>query len=105
FVAVSRELAGPAHPALPLVVNEEQAELVGNLTQPLQIPSRSGAHAAFSLDRLDKDRRGLLADRCAHLVQIAKGDVIEALHRRPETLEIGLVARRSQGRQGAAVEP
>ena len=101
---VSEELAGPPHPALHLVVNEEQAELVGNLAQPFKVSGRRGTHAAFTLDRLDKDRRGLLADRRAHLVQIAEGDVIEAVHRRSETLEIGLVARRGQGRQGTAVE-
>ena len=101
---MSEELAGPAHAALHLVIDEEQAELVGDLAQPLEIAGRSRAHAAFALDRLDKNRRRLFADRRAHLVQIAEGDVVEAVHRRSETLQISLVARRGERRQGAAVE-
>ncbi len=101
---MGEELAGPAHPGLHLVINEEQAELVGNLAQPSEIARRGGAHPAFALDRFDKDRRRLRADRRAHFVQIAKGNVVEAVHRRPETFEVGLVPRRGEGRQGTAVE-
>ena len=56
------------------------------------------------MDRLDHYRGGLLADRGAHLVQIAEGDVVEAFHRRTETLEVGLIARGGQGRKGSPME-
>ena len=104
FPFVCKQLAGAAHPCLHLVIDEEQIELVGNLAQSFEIARRRGAHPALTLDRLDKDRRRLLADRGAHLVQIAKGDVVEALHRRSEAFEIGLVPCRREGRQGTAVE-
>src|SRR5207248_8305102 len=81
-----------------------QAELVGNVAQPAQVSLGRGPYAAFALDRFDHDRGGLLADRGAHLVQIAEGDMIEAVHWWAETLEVGLIARGGQSRKGAAVE-
>src|SRR6516225_5932407 len=101
---MGEELAGPPHPALHLVIDEKEAEFVADLAQPLEVAGRRGTYAALALDRLNKDCRRFLANRGAHLIQIAKGDVVETFHRRTEALEVGLVAGGGQGRKGAAVK-
>src|SRR6266481_3334883 len=68
-------------------------------------PPRSTLFPYTTLFRsLDHDRRRLLADRGPHLVQIAESDVVKPIHRRPEAFEVGLVSRRGQCREGAAME-
>ncbi len=101
---MGEELARPAHAALHLVEDEEQPELVADRPQPLQIIGRGGAHAAFALHRLDEDRRGLVGDRGAHLVEIVESDVVEPVHRRPEALQVGLGPGRGERRKAAPVE-
>ena len=101
---MGEQFAGAPHPALHLVIDEQQAELVGDRPQPLEIAVGCRAHAAFALDRLHEDRRRLLADRGPHLVQIAEGDMVEAFENRPKTFEVSLVSGRGEGREGAPVE-
>ena len=65
---------------------------------------RRGAHAALALHRLDQDAGGVRADRLPDGIEIAEQHLIEAIHRRPETLEIFRRAGRSQRRQRPAVK-
>ena len=65
---------------------------------------RCGAHAAFALQRLDQDARGVRADRLLDGFEIAEQHLVEAIHRRPETFEIFRRAGRGQRRQRAAVK-
>src|SRR5215469_8247973 len=101
---MGEELARASHAALHLVEDEEQAELVGDGAETAQIIDRPGPDAALALDRLDQDRRRLLSDGGAQLVQIAEGDMVEAFDVRSVALEIFGIARRRQGRERAAME-
>src|SRR5207244_313210 len=65
---------------------------------------RAGAHAALALHRLDQDRRGLVGDPGAHLVEVAEGDVVEPVGHRRGPAEVLLVARRGKRRQRPRVE-
>src|SRR6202030_2570098 len=61
------ELPGAPHTALNLVIDEHQAELVGNVAQPAQVSLGRGPYAPFALNRLDHYRCGLPAERGAPL--------------------------------------
>src|SRR3546814_13657814 len=66
---------------------------------------RSGrVHAALALHRLDQDRRGVVGDGGAHFVEVAEGNVAEALDAWAETFAIGLLVGRRQHAEGTAVE-
>ena len=65
---------------------------------------RRGAHAAFALQRLDQDARGLRTDRLLDGIEVAKRHLVETIHRRPKTFEIFRRAGRGQCRQRAAVK-
>ena len=67
--------------------------------------AEAGAHAAFALHRLHQDGRRSRRDRRAHLVEIAEGDLIEAVdHADRSPSSMLLLSARRDRRQGAAVE-
>src|SRR3546814_3838477 len=76
---VRPQLAAAAHAALHLVEDQQQAELVGDLAQRPQVVGAGRVHAALALHRLDQDRRGVVGDGGAHFVEVAEGNVAEAL--------------------------
>ena len=104
FPFMGEELAGAAHAALHLVIDQHQAELVADRTQAPEIALRRASKPALALHRLDQDAGGLLADLGTHLVEIAEGDMVEARRGRAESLEILLVAGSGERRERAPVE-
>jgi hypothetical protein len=101
---VGEQPARPAHPALDLVEEEEQAELVRHLAQSAQVLGLSGHNAALALDRFHQEGRGLRRDRRAQLVEVGEGDVVEAFEQGLEPLGVLLLPAGRNGRHGAAVE-
>ena len=101
---MGEQLAGAAHAALDLVQEEKQAVLVGHFPAADQILGRGRVDAAFALQRLDQNRRGAVGHRRARLVHVAEGDMVEAVHRRAETVQQLVLAGGGDGGQGAAVE-
>ena len=101
---VSEEPAGAAHAALHLVEDQHQARFVGERTQALQELVRRRMDAALALDRLDQQRRGLVAHRGAGRIQVVEVHLVEGIHGRLEALEVlGLRAGRD-GRERPPVE-
>ena len=94
---VGKQLAGAAHASLHLVENQEQAVGVTQLAQRPKERMRRGAHPTFALQRLDQDARGVRTDCFLDRFEFAERHLVEAIHRRPETLKI---FRRTGGGQG-----
>jgi len=51
---------------------------------------RRRPHTALTLQRLDQDAGGVRTDRLFHGVEIAERQLVEAVHRRAEAVEIFL---------------
>ena len=96
--------SGAAHAGLHLVEHQKDAELVGDFAQALEVIVARGGEPALALHRLDDNAGRLRPDHRPHLVEIAVGDMIETRRRRPEALEVFLVAGGGERRQRAAVE-
>ena len=58
---IGEQFAGAAHAGLHLVEHQQQAVLVAQFAQRPQERRLDDAHAALAHDRLDQDRRGLVA--------------------------------------------
>src|SRR5471032_1910574 len=101
---VAPHLAGPAETRVDLVVEQQQAELVADRAQVLQELRGRLSDAAFALDRLDQDARGLVVHHVAYDVGVVEGRVQVARRRRAEAFEILLVAGGRERIQQAAVE-
>ncbi len=92
---IAEQFAGAAEAGLHFVEHQHQAVLVAQLAQRTQEFPRHDAHAAFALDRLDHDRRGLRRDRllrpprCRRMATWSK-----PLDHRAEAFEIFLADRR-----------
>ena len=100
---IDEQRAGAAHAALHLVEDQQQAVPVADRAQALEESRRHHMDAAFALDRLDHDRRGLVRDGLLHQIEIAGSDGVEP-HVRPQPLHVFRVASGEGARQRAAVK-
>ena len=101
---VGEEAPCATHAALHLVEDEHQPCLVGEGAQVLKERVGRRMDAALALDRLDQQRRCLVADGRAGRVEIIEIDLVEGIDHRLEALEVlGLSARRD-GRERPPVE-
>ena len=74
----SEQHAGATHAGLDLVEHQQEAMLVAQCTQLLQVLRRNRANATLALDRLDQDGRGFRPDRRMQCLVIAEGEDVEA---------------------------
>ena len=96
---VAEHFAEPADAGLHLVEGEQQPVLVAELAQLAEELRRRRAHAALALHRLDDDAGGLGRDGELERLEIAERNLVEAVHGRPEAVEMLLVLGRRQRRQ------
>ena len=96
--------ARAAHAGLHLVEDEQKTVAVAQLAQRPHVLGRRDVDAALALHRLDHDRGRLRPDRLLDGGKIAERHMVEAFDRRPEALEVFLVAAGGDGRERAAVE-
>ena len=104
IMLIGVKLAGAAHAALNFVETQQQAALVADLAQAANEVMRPDANAALALDGLDQNGAGLGADRRLDRLEIAERNLVEAVDRRTEAVEIFRIAASGDGRQRAAVE-
>ena len=103
-VLVAVPTAGPRHPGLHLVEDQQGPHRIGDLTQTLQEARLRQVHTSLALDRLDQDRTGLGSGQLADPVQIVEAGVVEAGHQRTDALVVLRLSRRSGRSKRAAVE-
>jgi hypothetical protein len=101
---ICKQVAGAAHAGLHLVEDQQQAIVVAQLTQRFEKGVRRRAYAALALQRFDQDARGVRTDCASDGFEIAERHLIEAIQRRPKTLEIFGGPGRGQRRQRAPVK-
>ena len=87
---------GATEPGLDLVDHHQRADLVAELADALEVAGRRRVHAALALQRLDQHRRHRRVDGGPHRVEIAPGDVLEALRHRLERLVLARLAGRRE---------
>ena len=71
-VLAREELAGAAHAGLDLVADQQHVALAADARALREIARRRHDDAAFALDRLDQERRGVAADRARERVGVAE---------------------------------
>ena len=86
---VAPQLAEPADAGLHLVESQQQPAVVANCRSARRT-RRDRAHAALALDRLDEDAGGLWPDRALDRLDVAERNLVEAVDRRTEAVEIFL---------------
>ena len=101
---VAEHLAEPADAGLHLVEGEQQALLVAERAEVAEELRRRHADTALALQRLDHDAGGLGRDGALDRGDVAERNLVEALHRRPEAVEMLLVLGGRERRQRPAVE-
>jgi len=104
IVLVSEEFAGPTQARLHLVHDEQEALLIAQPPQALQILLGGRIDAGFSLDRFHQDGAGLVVDGLLGRFQVVVGHVDETRHQRLEALLVFGLAGGRDGGQGAAME-
>jgi hypothetical protein len=96
------ELARPAIAALDLVEHQQQAVFVTGGAQPLQERVRRRAQAAFALDWLDQESRGMIVDQRQRGVEIVERRIAEARQQGFEPVtHLRLVGRRDRSQRPA----
>ena len=101
---VAEQVSEPADAGLHLVKRQQQTVLVAQRPQRAEELRRRRADAALALHRLDQDAGGLGSDRALHRLDVAERHLIEAVHHRPEAVDVLRVLGRGERRQRAAVE-
>ena len=98
------QLAGAPGAALDLVIDQQQAMIVAQLTKTTQADIGDRAHAALALHGLDQNGSGFFGDSGFERLVIAEGDLVKPLHARPEAFKISRIAARIDGPERAPVE-
>src|SRR5947199_46478 len=82
----SEQAPRPAHPGLYFVEDEEGPGSVACLTGGRQVFRGRHMHAAFTLDRLEDDRRGIMIDGFPQSLDVVERDMLESGDERLERL-------------------
>ena len=99
---MGEQTPGTAHAGLHLVEQQHDALLVGKRTEILQEAPRDLTHAAFAHDRLDQNSGGLSPIAASTAIDVAGRDLVEAVDRGAEALEmLGLTAGGDGGKRPA----
>ena len=103
-VLVAEPRAAAAEAGLDLVDHEEDAALVAEPADALEVLGRRRVHAALALHRLEQHRGHRRVEGRLERVEVVPGDVPEALGQRLERLVLGGLAGGVERGEGAAVE-
>src|SRR5262249_3187896 len=95
---------GATHASLHLIEQEQNALVVAKGPQVPEEGPGHLAHAALTHDRLDHDASGLLSNGVLHSADVAGGDMVEALDRRPAAFKMLWLAPGSDGGEGSPVK-
>ncbi len=101
---VGVQVPGTSRASLNLVEDEQRADLVAQLPQPLEEAFGGRVHAALALDRLYQDGGGLRTGEPPRGLQVAEGGVDEAAGHGAETLLEGRLPGGGEASVGPAVK-
>src|SRR5207247_9092255 len=96
--------AGPTQPRLDLSEDQKGARPIARRAQVRKPARRSRANSAFTLDRLDEDRRRLAVDRARGRLEIAERRDGEAGNQRTEWVLVARLDRRRERSKGPPVK-